>query len=875
MASASKPSASARKPSLASSRKSGKRIQGQLRPDPPDPGQTHSVVSLNLRWVQSDGQIRQASISELNAGKRPEVLLREAPWWNYALLHRERWRGTRSLTVAQQWRATKLWEHLFETDLSEEQIEKPKLGVSADFNASISGSAMPMHRALDRLDGLALGYDDCGYRHGRPLPAAIEVQICYRKEDVDWTYRVIPWEFVISSVIKGIRPYEKNDAQRVPIVRHIVREDAKFPKLTRRPQDWRVMVVLSAPGFVSRIYQLDSEVDVVLDNGLNRGRADTARVQKVCYLWNPTFAHLEAQIAEFKPDIVHFAGCDTHQALAVPDSGEFSEHESQAMRIQLGQVLKDTPQDLIDDVSLNRDGYCLLHSDATHMQGIGSGIECVPYTRLPALFARHRPALACWNLYHSGNRTAALAVAEGGAGASIGFQDFVADEVAEEYFEEFYAALAQTRGQVTEAHALALNAVWRLKGSVRGAGIVLWTGYSTLDQIDAAAVRRIAKSADTELEPVDANKGGIDFVVEVPDGLNYARLHQNQSPFEQFRVCVRKPYRINGVDVEVRLNGEDRDLVWRKRLDLMAPFVDLAPEISFPLTATIARSCRESVMTTVHVKVACGEDVLFSRTYKTRILPPDQWNFALHSAHSLSSFVFPRDPSVERLILASQKNMRVLRDDALAGFEGYQAETADEVDLQVQAIWATLLHDYRLGYINPPPVYSRAADSQRLRTPSMVLEGGWGTCIDLTLLMAAAMELIDVYPVIVVLKAHAFVGYWRSPESRHAFLQVNDAGWIRRDNNWDFVPRKPVNGMFMTSSLHEVRHYADANDLVLLETTYLTTLDSFAAAIEAGRAHLDDEAEFDYMIDLISARGAGITPLPLAYSTAAGKHHEI
>lgn len=848
---------------------SSTRMAGEPRTEP-------AVVCLNLRWVSPDGASREDLIPEVNGPHRNmEAMLREAPWWNYALLHRERWRGTRSLAVAQQWRAIHLWNQLFEHSESDLVREPNPILSGATKKAAQQRRVEPRARALNRLDGMSGETDACSSRHGRPLPAAIEVLLRYQQEETDWAYRVIPWEFVISSVIKGIRPHEMNDVQRVPIVRRIERESeaasTTAPRLSDRPQDWRVMIVLSAPAFISRVYELNSEVDAVLDNGLNRDRKGKARVQHVCYLWNPTFDSLKAQIAQFKPDIVHFAGLDTHQALAIPESGDYSEEESQAMRVQLGQVLLDTPQEPVDHPSLNRDGYCLLHAQATQMQGIGSGIECVPYTRLPELFSNHPPALVCWNLYHSGNRTAALTVAEGYAGASIGFQDFVADEVAEEYFEEFYAALSHTRGQVTEAHALALGAVWRLKGSVRGAGIVLWTGYPTLDQIDSAAVERMAMSAGSRHVAVSADKSIFDFAVKVPEGLNYARLHHNQSPFERFRIGVRKPHRVNGMDVEVRLNGEDRDLVWRRRLDLVAPFVDLAPEIAFPLTATVARSCRESVMTTVHVRVACGDDVLFSRTYKTRILPPDQWNFALHSAHSLSSFVFPRDPQVEQLILASQKNMRVLRDNALAGFEGYQAETPEEVDLQVQAIWATLLHEYRLGYINPPPVYSRASDSQRLRTPTMVLKGGWGTCIDLTLLLAAAMELVDVYPVIIVLKTHAFVGYWRSPESRLAFLKVNDAGWTSRDkNNWDFVPRKPVNGMFMTSSLHEVRHYVHGNDLVVLETTYLTTLDSFAAAIDAAQGHLVNEAEFDYMIDLISARAAGITPLPLAYDRHEG-----
>ena len=72
-------------------------------------------------------------------------------------------------------------------------------------------------------------------------------------------------------------------------------------------------------------------------------------------------------------------------------------------------------------------------------------------------------------------------------------------------------------------------------------------------------------------------------------------------------------------------------------------------------------------------------------------------------------------------MLAAQKYVRVLRDDATAGFEGYQAQTQEEVDLQVRTLWSALLHEYRLGYINPPPAYSHEQDSQTAPPGAKVL----------------------------------------------------------------------------------------------------------------------------------------------------------
>ena len=53
--------------------------------------------------------------------------------------------------------------------------------------------------------------------------------------------------------------------------------------------------------------------------------------------------------------------------------------------------------------------------------------------------------------------------------------------------------------------------------------------------------------------------------------------------------------------------------------------------------------------------------------------------------------------------------------------------------------------------------------SQRIRTPSEIVAGGFGTCIDLALLFASCLEAVEIYPVVFLLNDHAFPGYWRTP----------------------------------------------------------------------------------------------------------------
>jgi hypothetical protein len=217
-----------------------------------------------------------------------------------------------------------------------------------------------------------------------------------------------------------------------------------------------------------------------------------------------------------------------------------------------------------------------------------------------------------------------------------------------------------------------------------------------------------------------------------------------------------------------------------------------------------------------------------------------------------------------------------MADDPTAGFDGYQsvdegAPTVearyDAVDLQVRAIWSALLYDFELHYINPPPSYS--AFHQRLRTPSEIVKGRRGTCIDLALLLAACLEYIDIYPVVFLLKGHAFPGYWRSPKFHKEFQQVTSVP----------LPEAPTpdalgatahtttrfEDAYAVKNFTETRSLVATGRLVPLETVWLTTHGPFADAVEEGRRNLRRALEFDSMIDLVRARATGVTPLPVLW----------
>ncbi|MCE4546447.1 MULTISPECIES: hypothetical protein [unclassified Caballeronia] len=780
-------------------------------------------VVIQLPYDCHTGPCSIKSNSELFS-KKPDVE-QQAAWWKYALLNRGRWSGTKYLKEAQQSRAMKLWSEYFETS-----------------NA---------------------------FTLNRPLPIAIEVDLHSTSEHDNTHLRVMPWEFVVDSVIQAYRPAESEREHRVPVLRHWSKPGAqRRTSLPENPRDWKILVVLSAPGFISSEYHLKSERDFLYEifcsETSSETKSDTSSPDTDCFktLWTPTFDEIVEELVAFEPDIVHFAGCDIRQAIELTATPYTREHEMRINQMRFA----DNPDVLRPRAVVELDGYALLHKDSPVLQGGQAQIDLVSQDRLWKLFDQHKPFLVCWNLYHSG-QIAASAVGLGKVCTSVGFQDSIDDGLAEEYFDEFYRGLVATKGAVALAHVRGWQAVLRMKFSLNGSGIVFWTSQSNVEDLERANARALAeptKTTEIECLPASPNKpDGFSIDVKVPEGgLNYAQLHQKQYPFSRFRIYLGKGQKLSDVDLEVKLNGEDRELCYRTTLSITAPFEDLREKIEFPLTAPLSRSCRESVATTLSVTVAKGDRVLHSDTYPTRLLPADQWRFAEGSAYTLASFVFPRDAETERLILNAQKYVRVLRDDPMAGFDGYQASDVAGVDLQVRAIWSALLHEYRLGYINPPPAYSQQSDSQRLRTPTMVLTGGWGTCVDLALLFAAALELVDIYPVIFVFEAHALVGYWRSPEAHDSFIRMDRRG-DTDPTDWEVNSHADTSGMFLSSSSEEILSYLESGELIALETTLLTASEGFERAMLTGARNVTDAVDFDYMIDLLSARAAQITPLPL------------
>ncbi len=351
--------------------------------------------------------------------------------------------------------------------------------------------------------------------------------------------------------------------------------------------------------------------------------------------------------------------------------------------------------------------------------------------------------------------------------------------------------------------------------------------------------------------------------------INYSLLHNNRELLDKLTLTKLIPGPVHDITVQVELCVGAENYPYRYAIPVLNEVqVALSSQIKIPLTSNLPRSLHERVQSTVYVKVTCGGRTAFEDTRRTTLIPVDEWLDDTENNPWLPSFVLPRDPAILTIISSARRYLIGIIDDPAAGFDGYQEEAA-AVDKQVQAIWTALVNEYRLQYINPPPAYSK--QTQRLRTPSEILKSNSGTCIDLALLIASCLEYIGVYPVIVLLTGHAFVGYWRSDTAHDDLVSVTRVpanvpavgDKTARESGVAYVDEY---GWRLTTLNHaEIMSAVTSGDLVMLEATYLTGAYGFKDAMKEGRANLRNRKEFDSLLDIQLARTAvpPVTPLPI------------
>lgn len=323
----------------------------------------------------------------------------------------------------------------------------------------------------------------------------------------------------------------------------------------------------------------------------------------------------------------------------------------------------------------------------------------------------------------------------------------------------------------------------------------------------------------------------IDVAISAKLGL---ASHQNAVPLVQ-RVAVTnggsEPIEDLVLEFEPRLPFAERK-AWR--IDRLAAGTTLEiADQDIELKEGYLADLSESLRASAKFSLRSHDVALADRTVELELLARNDWGGAGSMPELLAVFCTPNDPAVDKVLKSASDVLR--RAGRTDGIDGYQAKSRQRVWELTSALWSAVC-GFGLSYALPPASF--AESGQKIRTPSQILDGKVGTCLDTALLFAAAAEQAGLNPIVALTKGHAFTGVWLQPQE-FAQLLVPDAA--------------------------DLRKRVELQELLVFETTLAASSPSpaFSIAVDAAKQKLTDQ-DFVMAVDVRRARMQKLRPLSVS-----------
>lgn len=179
----------------------------------------------------------------------------------------------------------------------------------------------------------------------------------------------------------------------------------------------------------------------------------------------------------------------------------------------------------------------------------------------------------------------------------------------------------------------------------------------------------------------------------------------------------------------------------------------------------------------------------------------------------IAAWVTPGDPAIAPLLRRATNHLALQPTPAPGALVGYTNAAPRLVRDQVDAIFDALRLDYHIRYIQASVPYAGPNNPgtalQMIKLPAEVLQEQSGMCVELTLLLASAVESIGLHAEIVLIPGHAFLGVAVTPDnSRFEYwdaVQVNngvagDSANIAADTEYQQNARQLVDTILISDA---------------------------------------------------------------------------
>ena len=226
---------------------------------------------------------------------------------------------------------------------------------------------------------------------------------------------------------------------------------------------------------------------------------------------------------------------------------------------------------------------------------------------------------------------------------------------------------------------------------------------------------------------------------------------------------------------------------------------------------------------------------------RLRVLAYDQWMGGGGYRNLLPAFVIYNHPVILALRQDTSEILRKWGEDP--SLEGYQSRDPNRIRKFAAAAYAAI-QKKNIVYSDPPVSFFDAI-GQKIRTPDVIMEEKFGTCMDMTLLYAALLEGMDLHPMLVLIHGHIFAGVWLKERTQKELEKCDVV-----IDNIEQLTKRINNG---------------TDELTFVECTDMCAGDeptSFAEAeAHAKRYNLKPE-KFEMCIDVYLSRINGVKSIP-------------
>lgn len=290
------------------------------------------------------------------------------------------------------------------------------------------------------------------------------------------------------------------------------------------------------------------------------------------------------------------------------------------------------------------------------------------------------------------------------------------------------------------------------------------------------------------------------------------------------------------------------DLDCIELFDFQVSLVPARKEVKIPLDnlkvkRDFLNKLSETEKATITIEITENHALIIKEEIPIAVHPLEYFGGFQILPELIAAFITPNHPYIYHI---KRKAIEILEKQGLkTAFEGYQSNDQERV-LQIMSAIYSAIQSEEIVYSALPPGYEESG--QRLRLLNTIQQESFGNCIDLSLFFAACLEAVDLNPILIIVRGHAFVGCWLQDDKFPEAINDDKTAITKR----------------LSKGIREIAA-VEATSVCKGENI------SFGDALNFGEARLVQKEDFILSVDVKRARTLRIRPLPLQ-SNAAGTY---